>query len=246
LDIGDYNGNPSVYTGTDGFSRDPELTDGVITISGGVSYYDLTVNIVGSGTVTLDPPGGTYAEDTSVELTANPASGWKFTGWSGDLTGSDNPETILMDSDKEVTATFAVAVPDIDGSGTLDWVDVQPSSTVTGEITVENVGETGSKLNWEVSEWPEWGTWTFTPSSGTGLTPAASPKTISVSVVAPEDKNTEFSGTVKIVNSDDSSDYFEVSVSLVTPRARMSFDSLLQQFIQLLCERFPLFEQLFG
>ena len=26
--------------------------------------------------------------------------------WSGDLTGSNNPETLIMDSDKAVTATF--------------------------------------------------------------------------------------------------------------------------------------------
>jgi len=72
----------------------------------GVAQYSLTVNVVGNGTVALDPPGGLYDPDTEVELTANPDSNWAFNGWSGDLTGSANPDTITMDGHKTVTATF--------------------------------------------------------------------------------------------------------------------------------------------
>jgi uncharacterized repeat protein (TIGR02543 family) len=75
-------------------------TDGV------TPQYTLTVNTVGSGSVTLDPPGGLYDSGTSVELTAEADPGWTFSGWSGDLGGSDNPETIIMTGDREVTATF--------------------------------------------------------------------------------------------------------------------------------------------
>ncbi|MHC4623445.1 MAG: InlB B-repeat-containing protein, partial [Planctomycetota bacterium] len=59
-----------------------------------------------AGTVTLSPPGGTYPEATVVTLTANPTVGYVFDHWSGDLTGSANPETIVMDSNKAVTAHF--------------------------------------------------------------------------------------------------------------------------------------------
>ena len=77
----------------------------------GVDYaaaaeYSLTVNIIGSGSVTKVPDQATYASGTSVELTANPVPGWSFSGWSGDLTGSTNPKNITMDSNKTVTATF--------------------------------------------------------------------------------------------------------------------------------------------
>jgi|GEM_PF-2515260 len=68
--------------------------------------YVLTVIVVGDGDVTLDPPGGAYAESLSVELTADADPGWAFDGWSGDLTGAANPDTILMDGHKTVTATF--------------------------------------------------------------------------------------------------------------------------------------------
>lgn len=69
--------------------------------------YTLTVNLQGQGTVSLSPPGGSYVSGSQVTLTSTPASGWQFSGWSGDLTGSQNPATITMNSHKSITATFA-------------------------------------------------------------------------------------------------------------------------------------------
>jgi len=67
----------------------------------------LKINIVGSGEVTSDPAGdGVYTLGTEVTLTAVPASGWKFAGWSGDLTGTTNPATVTINTAKTVTATF--------------------------------------------------------------------------------------------------------------------------------------------
>jgi len=81
-----------------------------ITVNAVPTEYTLSVNTDGEGSVTLDPPGGTYEAGTVVQLTAVPGGSEEtegvFTGWSGDLSGSDNPETITMDSDKTVTATF--------------------------------------------------------------------------------------------------------------------------------------------
>ena len=68
--------------------------------------YNLTVNVTGNGTVSFNPVGGTYYAGTTVQLTANPASGYAFGGWTGDLISITNPASILMDSDKIVTATF--------------------------------------------------------------------------------------------------------------------------------------------
>jgi len=68
----------------------------------------LTMIIVGQGNVSQDPEPilGTYSVNTMVTITANPALGWEFSGWSGDLVSTDNPDSILMDTDKTVTATF--------------------------------------------------------------------------------------------------------------------------------------------
>lgn len=73
----------------------------------GVTQYNLTVNTSGQGSVSLSPSGGTYNAGTVVTLTPLPVSGWQFDGWSGDLSGSANPETITMSSNKTVTATFS-------------------------------------------------------------------------------------------------------------------------------------------
>jgi hypothetical protein len=72
--------------------------------------YTLTVFTQGSGSVT--PNGGIYDEGTSVTLTPQPDPGWEFSAWSGDLSGTQDPETIIMDNDKNVTATFIESVPD--------------------------------------------------------------------------------------------------------------------------------------
>ena len=59
----------------------------------------------------------------------------------------------------------------LEGNGVLSWIDVSPGSTVTGSFTIQNSGNPGSSIDWEVISWPEWGAWTFTPDSGEELTP---------------------------------------------------------------------------
>ena len=66
--------------------------------------YTLTTNVSGSGSV--NPSSGTYASGSAVTLTATPSSGWTFSNWSGDASGSSNPVTITMNSNKSVTAVF--------------------------------------------------------------------------------------------------------------------------------------------
>ena len=89
--------------------------------------YTLTVNTVGQGSVTLNPPGGTYDSGTVVTLTANPDSGWQFDNWSGDLSGSTNPTTITMTSNKTVTANFS----EVGTTGTVGYTTVYSSTSVS-------------------------------------------------------------------------------------------------------------------
>lgn len=64
-----------------------------------------TVDPADSGSV--DESGdGTYEENTTATLEAIPADGFAFDKWEGDLTGSDNPDDLLMDANKSVTAVF--------------------------------------------------------------------------------------------------------------------------------------------
>jgi uncharacterized repeat protein (TIGR02543 family) len=69
--------------------------------------YTLTILIEGSGSVTKNPDQSTYEYGQVVTLTANPATGWHFDHWEGDLSGNENPTTITMDENKVVTANFS-------------------------------------------------------------------------------------------------------------------------------------------
>jgi len=101
-----------------------------------VSQYALTVNTIGSGSVTLNPPGGTYNQGTVVTLTAIPAAGFQFNGWSGALTGLNNPATVMIDSNKTVTATFvangSIVYEETQTGGSTNSTMVKTAALVTG------------------------------------------------------------------------------------------------------------------
>jgi chitodextrinase len=85
--------------------------------------FFLTVTTDGSGSVSLQPGGGLYAEGATVTLTPSAVAGWEFLVWSGDLGGISDPATITMTRNKSVLATFVPA-------GTV--VRVPASASVSG------------------------------------------------------------------------------------------------------------------
>jgi hypothetical protein len=136
------------------------------------------------------------------------------------------------------------AIPDLECDGQLAWEEVVPGETVEGTFEVSNAGDPESLLNWEISGVPDFGTnWTFDPDGGSGLTPEDGAVTVSVSVEAPPDEETEFTGEITIVNSADPADECTISVSLITPYSQ---PTLLQQLLQLLFARFPILALIFG
>lgn len=70
----------------------------------------LNVIINGNGSVTKNPDQTKYEIGSRVTLTAIPATGQQFTGWSGAIGGTQNPLTITMDGDKSIEASF-VQIP---------------------------------------------------------------------------------------------------------------------------------------
>ncbi|MDK2952478.1 MAG: autotransporter family porin, partial [Kosmotogales bacterium] len=68
--------------------------------------FSLSVVIQGNGNVSISPEKENYSFDETVILTANSETKWTFDHWVGDLTGNQNPATINMHEDKNITAVF--------------------------------------------------------------------------------------------------------------------------------------------
>jgi len=95
----------------------------------------LDLEVIGSGSVQVDPDQPFYGCGEEVSLTATPDPGFEFSGWSGDLSGSDPVETLLMTANRSVDATFVV--------------DVTPPAIQNLAITPF---KTGALVAWETDE----------------------------------------------------------------------------------------------
>lgn len=114
---------------------------------GGRPEHTLTVQKLGAGpgTITSAPPGidcgtdcsASYTPETTVILTASPANGSTFSGWSGACSHSSTTCTVTMNSDKSVTASFGTTPPPSDHQLT-----VVTSGTGSGTITSSPAGIT--------------------------------------------------------------------------------------------------------
>jgi hypothetical protein len=90
--------------------------------SSGPTALAVTKNGTGAGTVSSSPTGincGTtcsanFSSGTSVTLTATPATGSRFVGWSGDCAGSVSTCTVSMTTAKSVNAQFAREIGSLD------------------------------------------------------------------------------------------------------------------------------------
>jgi C1A family cysteine protease len=76
--------------------------------------YHLSASVIpnGGGEIALDPTACAVdgcESGTELVLTAVPEAGYEFAGWGGDVSGDVESVQLVMDSDKEVTASFAEA-----------------------------------------------------------------------------------------------------------------------------------------
>jgi uncharacterized repeat protein (TIGR01451 family) len=112
LQAGDAFTNTAVITTTLGPDSDASNNSSSVGVTVAPMTYTLTVNIVGSGSVTREPPGTVrlpsyiYLAGTMVTLTATPDTDWYFSGWSGYLSSATNSILVTMNANKVLTATF--------------------------------------------------------------------------------------------------------------------------------------------
>ena len=127
--------------------------------------------------------------------------------------------------------------PDLECSGSLSWTNIEPNATVDGIFQVQNIGDAGSLLNWTINTSSiTWGIWSFNPESGENLTPENGQVTVQVSVVAPNEKNSEFQGDLRVENQQNSTDFCLIPVYLKTP---INQNIYLNQFFEKIFKLFP-------
>ncbi len=157
----------------------------------------------------------------SIQSTYSP-NGCSFL-WMNSEDGNANayqkqpPLTQLNDDLAFILTDDKSDLPDLECYGSLSWSNVQPGSTVKGNFTVENIGVAGTLLDWEISNKPSWANWTFKPESGEDLETGV-PVIVEVTAISPNKENSEFSGEIKIINKENTSDNCIIPVYLNTPK----------------------------
>ena len=84
-----------------------------------------------------DQVTGYYNSGATITLTETPNSGYSFTGWSGDASGTSSSTSVTMIGPKSVTANFGVptALPDL----VITSFTAQTTATAGGQITILNL-----------------------------------------------------------------------------------------------------------
>lgn len=152
--------------------------DKTVDASFGPPSRTLTVTTSGTGGGFVSGPGidcggagrtdctETVADGTTIALTANPATGSNFTGYTGGGCGTTSPCTVTMDASKTVNATFTSdSPPPPPPARTLT---VTTSGTGSGTVTGTGIDCGGGPTHTDCSETVADGT-AITLSAGAGL-----------------------------------------------------------------------------
>jgi len=166
-------------------------------------------------------------------------SGWTGYKTSGNFDGGSGDELdaeVWFNIEYETTGE-----EDLLTDGSLNWINVGAGERVYSFFTVENDGNSNTKLDWEIDSYPEWGQWVFTPSHGEDLIPEDGEQTIQVSVRAPYTYYETHTGEVKVVNKNNKNDYGTIKVTLSTSRNKAINNNVLLRFL----DDFPILKNIF-
>jgi uncharacterized repeat protein (TIGR02543 family) len=160
--------NTASVTGCNGTLSSNTYTTGTITGACSVSAAFtevfspvLNINKTGSGTVSgtgIDcgtDCSESYTSVTPVTLLATPASGWIFSGWSGDCSGTNASTTVTMDAAKTCNALFTAVhmltvTSDngtVTGPGILCGFNCTKTYSAGTPVTLTAIPDTGYKFS---------------------------------------------------------------------------------------------------
>lgn len=96
------------------------------------STYTLTLNYnnaQGGASASPSASGNIYNAGAVVQLYASASTGYHFTGWNGDASGTANPTPLTINGNKNVTANFASGDPNL---GTVSVTILPPAAAAAG------------------------------------------------------------------------------------------------------------------
>ncbi|MGD1045732.1 MAG: RHS repeat-associated core domain-containing protein, partial [Bacteroidota bacterium] len=135
-----------------------------VTQAGASPQYTLTVSSSGGGSVTKNPNQTTYVSGTNVSLTPVAATGYTFSSWSGDASGSTNPLTVTMNGNKNITANFTLIQYTLTVNATNGTVAKNPNQSTYSygaNVTLTATPNAG----YTFTNWTESGTVVFTSAN---------------------------------------------------------------------------------
>lgn len=104
-------------------------------------YHNITVSINPAEGGSVSPSSGPVLDGTSVSFKATPNGDYAFMGWSGSISGTENPKTVTVTQDMNVTANFTLrSYPltlTIEGDGTVAEKVVSTKSEYQSGTVVE-------------------------------------------------------------------------------------------------------------
>jgi hypothetical protein len=108
--------------------------------------------------------GGSHGFNTTAILDATGNPGYVFSMWSGDAAGNDNPLSVLMDSDKTITASFDQDTNDDDEDGLTNYQEVVELGTNPDlkDTDGDEVEDGDDAMPLDITEWLD------TDNDGTG------------------------------------------------------------------------------
>lgn len=170
-----FSGWGGALSGTETTKSVTMMQDTAVSATFTQEQYALDTATEGEGTVQASPAKPYYVYGDQVTLTAVPARGWQFTGWTGDVPAANaNPVQITFSGDRAVTATFA-RVP-----YTLDVAVVSNGSGQGGAVSITPQQETyfyGDEVTLQAVPQPGWA---FVGWSGGGLSGSQMTKTLTI------------------------------------------------------------------
>ncbi|REL33119.1 hypothetical protein DYD21_12745 [Rhodohalobacter sp. SW132] len=121
-----------------------------------IPVYSLETTLIPEGSGSVHPSGGEYSSRDRIEIEAQPAEGFVFLKWDGDITGNINPELLLFDSDKNVRAHFTerdyTLNIEISGEGFIRETVIEAGS----DANEDSLSTSGRKVRLEAVAAEDW------------------------------------------------------------------------------------------